>query len=215
MREWISKKHSGGQKQVPGPRKPSSGAVASRIWDTLAARGAGRGRGRNSSRAGGRMSPRRQQRIWPLAKLGSQDLAQVSPSPPGPAWPHREQTARATHRAERAVAEAPAESPEKSSRGCGERARRPPGSSSRRQRRGPGSRRPWGSRVRPAGPGPWDAQPRQVLLPRRPASRTLSCDQARPRLSGLVPQRRGHLALPQDPTARRAAGGATPPPTLA
>lgn len=44
-----------------------------------------------------------------------------------------------------------------------------------------------------------------------PAPQTLSCDQARPGLAGLVPQRRGHLALPQDPTARRAAGGATPP----
>jgi len=68
-----------------------------------------------------------------------------------------------------------------------------------------------GQSVRPEGPGPWDAQRRQVELPRRPASPTLSCDQARPGLAGLVPQRRGHLALPQDPTARRAAGGATPP----
>lgn len=211
MREWLSKKHSEGQKQVPGPRKPSSGCSWLSDLGHLSRAGGGTGARAEQQPCGWAHEPPPTAMNMAPGKVGLAGPGTSLPEPPGPAWPHREQTARATHRAERAVAEAPAETPEKSSRGCGERARRPPGSSSRRRRRGLGSRRPWGSRVRPAGPGPWDAQPRQVLLPRRPASRTLSCDQERPRLSGLVPQRRGHLALPQDPTARRAAGGATPP----
>lgn len=65
------------------------------------------------------------------------------PAPPGPT--RRGEDGRATHRAERRAAKAPEGSRDKSSRGRGERARRPPGSSSRQPRRGPGSRRSWGS----------------------------------------------------------------------
>lgn len=69
--------------------------------------------------------------------------------------------------------------------------------------------------VRPAGLGRWDLQTRQARLPRRRASQRLSCAQVRPGLAGLAPRRHGHLALPQDPPAPRAAWGQPLPPTLA
>lgn len=69
--------------------------------------------------------------------------------------------------------------------------------------------------ARPAGLGRWDLQTKQARLPRRPAPQRLSCAQVRPGLAGLAPRRHGHLALPQDPPAPRAAWGQPLPPTLA
>lgn len=96
--------------------------------------------------------PSRQSRIWPreswVPRTSPGETAFPGlPAPPGPTG--RGEDGRATHRAERRAAEAPEGSPDKSSRGRGERARRPPGSSSQQPRRGPGSRRSWGSRNLP------------------------------------------------------------------
>lgn len=185
---------------------------------------AGTRRGRRGGSGGWAREPRPTERPRRAEKVASHDrapavptrLLQGPPAQPGPAG----REGSATHLAERGAATAPAGSPEKSCRGRRERARRPLGSSSRPRRLVPGSRRsreagsaPTRRRVadRPAGRTPSGAQTRQVQLPRRPAPRRLSGNQGRPALAGLAPQRHGHLALPRDPPAPRAARGATPP----
>lgn len=110
----------------------------------------------------------------------------------GPAWPLGEGRAPATHRAETGAAKAPDGSPEKSSRGRRERARRPPSSSSPQPRRGPGPRCSgvhWVLPDPPPGSSPLDGagtlgrHTRQVQLPRLPDPQRLSCDEGRPGLA--------------------------------
>lgn len=158
-----------------------------------------------------------------LRKLGSQHLAQAIPRqllpgrpPSGPHWregsgysPCRERSSKGARGEPREVMPGP------------QGARPPPARllfAAAEARAGrsalPGqpvrpTRRP--AAVRPAGLRPSGAHTRQVQLPRRPAPRRLSSDQARPVLAGLAPQSQSHLALPQDQPAPRAAGGATPP----
>lgn len=220
MREWLSEKHSGVRSRSGIRGNREAGAVTSRIWDTWEARrGRGRGTGAQAGqqRWGWAREPRPTATNMAPGKVGFAGPGTGHPGPAGPARPHREQRAQATHRAERGAAEAPEECPEKSFRGRGERAQRPPGSSSRRRRRGPGSRRSWGSRVRPAGPAPWDAQPRQVQLPRlAPLRRRWAATR---RVPGSRASSRSAAATSRCPRTRRPAappGEPLPPsPTLA
>ncbi|KAK2091800.1 hypothetical protein P7K49_031084 [Saguinus oedipus] len=106
--------------------------------------------------AAGARQPRPQQRTWPLRKRLFAFPKPLCPGPADPAWPHRE------------------EIDEKSSRGRKERAHRLPGSRSRQERRGRDSLGSWGTL---AELGPSGAQTSQLQLQRRPAPRTLSCDQ--------------------------------------
>lgn len=120
----------------------------------------------------------------------------------------------ATHRARRGAARAPEGSPEKSSRGRGERPRRPPGSSVEARARlsalsgQPGPPRPAPGRCPPGRAGTVGRADAASAASAAPRSRRLSYGQARPGLAGLAPRRRGHLVLPQDPPGAR---GATPP----
>lgn len=147
----------------------------------------------------------------PRPGAGDRQTASAGTAGPGPTWPgglwlltlQREEQQRRQRGAPRSHAG-----------GRRERARRPLGCSSRRRRREPralGAPGKAGSQTAPRGGDRRALQTRRAQLPRRPAPRRLSCDQGRPALAGLAPQRHGHLALPQDPPAPRAARGATPP----
>lgn len=139
-----------------------------------------------------------------LPRRGTGGSRMASPRPAG----------SATHRARRGAARAPEGSPEKSSRGRGERARRPPGSSVEARARlsalsgQPGPPRPAPGRCPPGRAGTVGRADAASAASAAPRSRRLSYGQARPGLAGLAPRRRGHLVLPQDPPGAR---GATPP----
>lgn len=198
-------------------RNQVAGVVTSLIREHLGCEGGQEGgRRRDSSRGGWAHEPRSVATNMAPEKLGSQDLARASrlfaiprqllpgpPAQPGPRWRsglltlQREEQQRRQTRAGRSHPGAAGSAPatrRAPRRGSGGADRALGALCTARSSR---TRRP--ASVRPAVPGPPDTQVSQVQLPRRPA------------LSGLAPQCHRHHALPQDPTALHAAGGATPP----